>query len=200
MAYGTNAPFGLKPYRYANGSAWNAQTTSYPIASGYATSMFTGDPVTTLADGTIGIGVAGSAIRGVFTGCKYTNALGQFVHSAFWPASTTLAPGTTAEALVIDDPNLVWTIQEADGAGAAGTPLVPADVGLNANFRVGTGSTATGLSGVTINNTSEATTATLNLKILGLDPTPENRVGAFANWLVVINNHQLQGGTGTLGV
>jgi hypothetical protein len=34
----------------------------------------------------------------------------------------------------------------------------------------------------------------LNLKILQLDPTPGNAIGAFANWLVVINNHLYRGG------
>ena len=44
--------------------------------------------MTTLADGTIGIGVAGSAIRGVFNGCKYTDSTGDYQFRPYWPAST----------------------------------------------------------------------------------------------------------------
>ena len=195
MAYGTNAPNGLRPVKKLDGSAWTGQTRPYPITSGYATSMFKGDPVTVLADGTLGIGVAGSAVVGVFWGCQYIPSGGGLpVNSPFWPASTTVATGTTPIAYVIDDPTVLFTIQETNGAGAAGTPLALADVGLNANFAVGTGSTVTGDSGATIDNTTENTTATLNLKILGLDPEPGNAVGNFANWLVSINNHRYRGG------
>jgi hypothetical protein len=41
----------------------------------------------------------------------------------------------------------------------------------------------------------KADTSTLNCKILQLDPTPGNAVGAFANWHVVLNNHFYRGGT-----
>lgn len=198
MAYNTNAPFGLKPLMRADGTPYTDTIRTYPIASGYSTSIFTGDPVAALADGTIGIGVAGSTIRGVFMGVKYYDSLNVFKFSPYWPASTTVYTGTVPEAIVCDDPNVIFTIQETDGSGAAGTPLALADRNLNANFRVGTGSTATGLSGASINNATEAVTSTLNLKIIGLDPHPGNAVGSFANWLVMINNHDYR--TGTAGV
>ena len=194
MAYGTNAPNGLNPVKKLDGSAWTGQTTSYPVASGYGTAMFKGDPVTVLADGTLGIGVAGSAIVGVFWGVQYTDASGNIVNMPNWVAGSTTRGAQTATAFVIDDPNVVFTIQEANGAGAAGTPLTAADVHLNANFSVGTGNAATGVSGASLNNTTEDVTAALNLKILGLDPYPGNAVGAFANWLVAINNHRYRGG------
>ena len=194
MAYGTNAPNGLRPKRKLDGSAWTGQTNRYPVASGYGTSLFKGDPVTVLADGTLGIGVAGSPIVGVFWGVIWTDANGVVRNEPVWTASTTTRGSVAAQAFVIDDPNVIFTIQESNGAGAAGTPLALTDVGLNANFAVGTGSTVTGDSGATINNTTEDVTATLNLKILGLDPEPGNAVGNFANWLVSINNHRYRGG------
>lgn len=199
MSYGSNAPQGLVPVRYLNGSAWTGSTTQYPIGTTYATSMFTGDPVTTLSDGTIGIGVAGAPCRGVFMGCKYIATNGTPIFSPYWPASTAVQTGSTAYALIADDPFLVFTVQETDGSSGAGTPLALADRGLNINFVVGSGNTATGQSTTSLNNTTEATTATLNLKILDLDPTPGNVVGNYANWLVTWNNHQFKGGTGTSG-
>lgn len=200
---GVNSPFGLQPIRLQDGSAYTGGGTAYIIASAYGTSLFSGDPVTTLSDGSIGIGVAGSAIRGVFDHCEYQPATGQ-PYYGYWLAGSTAKSGTTIIAYVHDNPNLVFQVQESDGSGNAGTPLALADVNLNANFYVGTGNGSInpeGQSGTTINNATEDVTATLNLKILGLAPfAPSiNPVGNFAVWEVVINNHQLKGGTGTLG-
>lgn len=204
MTYGINAPMGLQPVRKLDGSCWSVSENSYQIASGYATAIFSGDPVTMLSDGTIGIGVAGSPCLGVFWGVKYQFAAPQangqkFAMSPYWPAATALPAGTVAEAMIIDDPNVVFDVQETDAAGAAGTPLVIADQNLNINFRVGSGNTATGQSTSSINNASEAVTISLNLKIIGLTPRPGNVVGNFANWLVTWNNHLFKSG-GTTGI
>lgn len=205
MTYNSNGPNGLRPVRYRSGSPWTGATNQYNIASGYATGLFNGDPVTTLSDGTIGIGVAGASCRGIFTGTKYTQTDGTVVPGGgssggnFWPASTTVQTGTTAIALIMDDNNVILTAQETNGSSAAGTALALADRGLNINFAVGTGNTRTGMSGASINNTTEATTSTLNLKIIDLDPTVGNAVGSFANWLVAWNVQQFQS-VGTVGV
>lgn len=53
---------------------------------------------------------------------------------------------------------------------------------------------------VSLDNSTTSTTATWTVKIMGLDPRANNAVGAYANWLVVVNNHILKGGTGTAGV
>lgn len=194
MAYGTNAPNGLIPVKKLDGSAWTGATNSYQIANTYATALFRGDPVTRLADGTIGVGVAGAACLGVFWGVKYTDSTGVVKFMNYWPGNPGVLTGSTVEALIIDDPDTVFSVQETSGTGTAGTPLALADRGLNADFLYTAGSTATGQSAVSLNNATEATTATLNLKIIDLDPTPGNTVGNFANWLVTINNHLYNGG------
>lgn len=196
MAYGTNAPAGLVPVKKLDGSAWTSALNSYPVASGYATAIGFGDPVTMLADGTIGIAVAGATVLGVFRGVKWTDTSGAIRDSLFWPASTATFGAVNAQAYVIDDPDVIYTIQETDGSGNAGTPLTTAAVNANANFRVGTVNTATGLSRSSLNNASVNTTNTLNLQILGRDTYPENVVAgtAFANWFVRINNHQFRSG------
>jgi hypothetical protein len=203
---GVNAPFGLRPTRSQSGAPSVEAQNLYAIASGYATNLFTWDPVTVLADGTIGIAVAGAAVLGLFAGCKYQSVAPQangssFIFSPYWPASTVVKTGTVVEAMIIDTPDLVMEVQETDATGAAaGTPLTLADRNLNINFVVNAGTPATGQSRVTINNASEAVTATLNLKILDLAPIPGNVIGNFAVWLVTWNNHIMKGGTGTAGV
>ena len=195
MSYGTNAPNGFQPVKKLDGSAWTGATNPYQIANAYATALFRGDPVTILAaDGTLGVGVAGATCVGVFWGVKYTDSTGVVKFMNYWPGNPGVLTGSTVEALVIDDPDTVFSIQETNNLGAAGTPLALADRGLNINFLYTAGSTSTGSSAVSINNATEADTSTLNCKILQLDPTPGNAVGAFANWHVVLNNHFYRGG------
>ena len=194
MSYGTNAPNGFQPVKKLDGSAWTGATNPYQIASAYATALFRGDPVTTLADGTLGVGVAGATCVGVFWGVKYTDSTGTVRFMNYWPGNPGVLTGSVVEALVIDDPNTVFSVQETSGTGTAGTPLALSDRGLNINFLYTAGSTSTGSSAVSINNATEADTSTLNCKILQLDPTPGNAVGAFANWHVTLNNHLYKGG------
>lgn len=194
MAYGTNAPQGLVPVKKLDGSAWTGATNPYQIANAYATALYRGDPVTVLTDGTLGVGVAGSAIVGVFWGVKFIDSTGRVRFENYWPGNPGVLTGSTVEALVIDDPNTVFSIQETNASGAAGTPLALADRGLNANFLYTAGTAATGQSAVSLDNSTEATTSTLNLKILQLDPTPGNVIGNFANWLVIMNNQLYRGG------
>lgn len=189
MAFGTNAGIGLRPQFNRNGSPFNGAVTAYRIASGYATAIYFNDPVAMLADGTIGIGVAGAPCRGVFRGCNYYATNGTFTNSMYWPASTTIMTGTVVTAFVADDQNITFTAQETNGSGAAGTPLALTDIGLNINFYIQAGVAATGQSRSTINNASAATTLTLNLRLLALDTTPGNVVGSYANWFVTWNAH-----------
>lgn len=198
MTYNTNSPQGLKPVRYMDGSAYTGKTNVYQIASGYATAIGENDPVAVLADGTLGIGVAGAQCRGVLRSVEYYTTAGAFTQSNNWPASTVVKTGTTVRAFVADDPTLLFDVQETNGSSAAGTPLALADRNLNINFVIGAPA-SNGISTTSINNTTEQTTSTLNLKIIGLSDYGSNDVGNFANWLVTWNTHDLKS-VGTAGV
>jgi hypothetical protein len=95
---------------------------------------------------------------------------------------------TNRVALVVDDPNVLFEIQEVSG----GTSFTAAEVGLNANVIVAAGDTTTGMSGMELNNSGEATTAGLNVRIHRLSPRPDNSMGENAKWLVLITDHQLR--------
>lgn len=195
----SNAPFGLRPVRYLNGAPWNGQVSRYLLPSTDSTAMFIGDPVTLAgsagADGsyvngipttgmpTISIGLAGAKILGSIVGFEVNPSGLDAVHRAASVARV---------ALVVDDPMVVFHIQEAN----SGTAIAAADVGLNANFVSGTGSTVTGYSGYTLDNTTELTTVGLNLKILRLAPIETNEAYAVAQiWEVLINDHLFKQGT-----
>lgn len=145
MAYGVNAPFGLRPISSISGGAWTEKTNEYYIytnAAGtttYGTSIFTGDPVTwnpTLANaGTISVYLPARTVAtpgtysalpilGVFMGCEYFDTNNILHKSPFWPAGTLVYPGSIIKAFVIDDPDVVYDIQLS----------TPGDVLANANF------------------------------------------------------------------
>ena len=96
------------------------------------------------------------------------------------------AASTQRVLYVCDDPDVLFEIQEVSG----GTALTANDLGLNADFVVGSGSTVTGYSGVELNNVGEAGTNTLDLKIIGFKNAPDNEIGQHAKWLVRLNRHR----------
>lgn len=146
MSYGTNAPQGMQPDSFLDGSLYTGQLSYYKIASGYATGglggIFTGDPVTLLADGTIGIGVPGAQIIGSFQGCKYYDANGTYQILPYWIDATATQNALYAEALVADAPGLIYNMQVSTFINAGGNPepaptIAQADVNKNINFAIG---------------------------------------------------------------
>jgi len=100
--------------------------------------------------------------------------------------------------LVADDPNLVYEVQLSGAGPVAAT--VTAAVGLNGQFVVAAGSTVSGASGMQLDSASQATTATLPLKIVGIPNRPDNVPGdAFISYYVKLNSSTL-GSLGTTGV
>lgn len=200
-------PCGLKPVGYLNGSPWNGQARIYYVPSSNATALYVGDPVTRLtasadANGipSVAIGVAGSAICGVIVGVLKAVAGVSLQGTTLDLTTRNLAASTAGYVLVADDPNILFEIEEGTTAGAAGTALTASAIGNNANFIVLAGASTVGDSGTLLDNATEATTATLNLKIMSLAQREDNALGARAKWIVKINNHQYGASTGTAGV
>jgi len=145
MAYGVNAPFGLRPSSSINGGSWTEKTNQYFInasadgATTYGTSLFSGDPVmwNTVAASTIS-GVAtiaryafnndaatdnnNTSVLGVFQSCEYTDSTGKLVQAPYWPASTQVLAGSQIKAYVIDDPDVVFEIQVSAATEGANDP------------------------------------------------------------------------------
>ena len=101
-------------------------------------------------------------------------------------------------ALVVDDPNVIFEAQEQATAGA-GTSFTQTSANKNANFGFGTPGQPPYYSAAYIDNgTAAATTATMNLKLLGLKQSIDNAPGAWQRWWCLINNHSYR--TGVAGV
>ncbi len=201
MAINENRPSGLKPIGNVQGTQYNGTARLYAIDAANANAFAIGDPVVTVAGGAdprgvpfVTLAAATGAIRGVVLGLFDTYPGIARIDDVNRIIRTAGAKPQVWYALVADDPDLVFEVQEVTG----GTQLTLADVGLNANLAVGVNNGF--ISGWQLANVGVATTATLQMKILGLIQRPDVFVGPAAKWLVKVNNHELNSGTGTVGI
>lgn len=199
-----NRPSGFTPVQYLNGSPWNGQARMYAIAASYGTALYIGDPVISAgsanSDGvpTIAIANTTGAIRGVIVGLgKYEGLMAnpQNLDITYRPASDSAA----WYAMVVDDPNVLFEVQEESN----GTQIAATEIGLNTISKSGTGNGyISGWMIPSVTGATPATTATLQLRLMGLSrkPAGTNVFGAYAKHLVQINVHELAHGTGAAGV
>lgn len=189
-----NAPSGLAPVQYKNGSPWTGQARMYVILQADPNAYSIGDPVTLSGTGdstgvpgvTLATAGASNAVLGPIV------SAGGIVYGG--PSAdptnlnTTVIPATKLKnyyVMVADDPNIVFEIQES----TTGAALTTASVTKNANLLSGTNSGY--LSGWQFNNSTTGTGATLQLHLWGLAQRKDNAFGANAKWLCTINVHCL---------
>lgn len=186
----SNRPFGLRPVKPQFGG--EERFGEYTIASAYGTSIYQYQPVVLTGTGrNIAAGAGtGEFLVGSFAGCRYIDSTGKPVYSKYWPASTAAKSGTVVKAYVYDDPDQEFEIQ------GDSTVFAAANVGLNADYTVGSGSTVTGLAASVLAGGGLDTTATLMLRVLGLSNREGAAWGAYAPLLVRINAHRLRSTTG----
>lgn len=180
---------GLRPAQYPNGAPYNGQAEKFYVPSTDSTAIYIGDMVKLAgsadSDGIPSVQKASSTdvVVGVMVG----------VDSETRDSTIYRAADTETYIFVATDPALLYEIQE-DSVGGA---LAATDVGLNANFIDAGGSTVTGLSGIELDSSTAATTATLDFQIRRLVKRADNEIGTNAKWLVRLNNHQyVDGATG----
>lgn len=203
----TNAPFGLKFLGFYGSSPQNAplQERRNGILYSNATPIYAQDLVRQSANGYLyqwTNTTPVSQLFGVFNGCRYaSNSQQTIVPQKYWPG-TDAAQGTVLA-------------QYIPGILASGTPLfviqtgstgiTQADIGMNADIVVGTGSTVGACySGSYLDDANLTTTATVPLRIIdlwanysmgnsseaagqGSTLAPGTQAGAY-NWAVVALN------------
>lgn len=188
-----NKPFGLRPL--GNLSATGGQKQyGYEIADNQSGAIFQGDLVT-LKDGYIlkFAPASHTAAVGVFNGCFYVDPTTKKpTWKNYYPGSINITEGKII-ADVIDDPNQLFIIQCDEDA-------VQSDFGKNADVTASTtGSTDTGLSNMTLDSSTIATTAALNLKLVGMWNVPSNELATNYTVVVVKINEHLYGSAGVAG-
>jgi hypothetical protein len=166
----TDKPDGFTPAYHMYGGV--IRPAKMRIASAYNTAIYSGD-VVTLSSGYVNQAGATSTPIGVFYGVYYTATDGTPTFSKVWTADTATQGSADAEALVYNDPGIVYEAQFT-----AGTPAV-SFIGSKYTLSTTAGSSTTGRS-------KEGATATTSSGValcVGFASQPSNSIGAYARGL-----------------
>lgn len=186
----SDAPQGFRPLN-RDGSPYNGGTLRCVIPSGDTTAVFIGDAVELAGSSDTGYPsvnqcAAGDPVFGVVTAFEANpDDLGAQYRKASTERFCQVAPAESTYFEVQED--------------AVGGALAATDVGLNANFVVGSGDTTYGRSGMELDSSSAATTATLDCQIVGFIDREDNEIGS-ANAKVLIRFNDPQQAPGRTGV
>lgn len=200
---------GFRPVKYLNGSPWNGAANVYFVPSSDSTVIMVGDAVSLLGDARAATGAptvtrlasATGIPVGIVVGILFSG-VGDVTNVP--PVTDLNTPvyrraSTDRYLLVCDDPSVVYENQYAGTSVAAAT--ITANVGLNGQFVLTAGSTTSGTSGMQLDSSGLATTATLPLKIVGFPQRPDNIPGdTYFSYWVKLNATNMSQGTGAAGV
>jgi hypothetical protein len=194
MAYPTvSAPYGFQAINRVDGMPYAGAIRQLPITAAYGTAIYNGDIVKLVVGGnveksSIGDNVTAQPTLGVFVGCQYVNSTGQTVQAQYYPTGV-----TSAIAYVVLDPQAAFKAAvTTSGNTSVVTSVTRAVVGTNMSIATGTGSNATGNSGLSVISGSAANTAILPVRVI--DVVPETAVNAtnFREVIVKLNQPQLE--------
>ena len=179
----TSAPFGFRPVRSLNGAPESGAVRRYkkeasvilapgdPVVLTGSSEAVTGIPLITRAQGTEG---TPTTITGIVVAIEPVRTDLTKKH---------LAAADTGDVLVCDDPHMLFVIQDD---GVSDTPAVT-DIGEAADLIVANANTTVGRSQVMIDGSDIGTGD--QVQLLEFVQREDNEIGAYAKWLVRINEH-----------
>ncbi len=193
-----DAPNGFVPRKHLTGGT-PMRMNAYAVANPTTNAFFSGDLVRlTGAADTAGIPIiedvaVGETSVGVFAGIRFVDVNGDQQFRPFVASGVTFTadPKSPVEALVYDDPDMMFMVQ-VQGV------LVAADIGQNMDLVVTAGNTPTGRSRYEIDQTTAGATGQVHVQ--QLDRLLGNALGADAKVLCLISEHQLAVAPGVAGV
>lgn len=186
-------PSGFKPIKHLSGSPWNGKANVYYIKSTYAKAMFIGDAVVLAgsADSTgkypsIEQAVAGdTAIVGVIVGFgTQPEVMSNFDN----PNMKYKAASTEMYALVVDDPFVIFEVQEDSVDNTVTADMVGLNTNLT-NTAEGAGDTNSGRSTMELDSSDTGTDTAGQLRILRAVNRIDNELGEYCKWEVLIVEH-----------
>lgn len=200
---------GFRPVKTVNNGPYTGQGNVYFVPASDSSVIMVGDAVKLLGDARAATGVptvtrvsgATDIPVGIVVGILFTG-VGDLTNVP--PVNDLNTPvyrraSTDRYLLVSDDPDVIYEVQYAGTSVAAAT--ITANVGLNGQFTLTAGNTASGSSGMQLDSAGLATTATLPLKIVGFPNRPDNIPGdTFFSYYVKLNSLLMGTGTGSAGV
>ena len=180
-----DAAFGLKPIGKVGQNRDNQGLSEYLIAAS-SSAIYFQDPVKMAASGAIVVAGAGGAILGSLGGIFFTDAnTSKPTFANHLDASNT---ATDIKGFISDDPYERFEIQ-SNNSGASNVN----DVFAVADLVYAAGSSPDYVSGVELNDSTLADGSSATLQILSLSRDPDNSDvdSANVNWIVRINEHEL---------
>lgn len=182
-----NAPSGFTPKAHYGGGI-PGRENHYAIASGYASDIFHGDLVIPLGTTKeISRPATGAdRMQGIFQSCFYLDPNQSAPqYNRRWPAAQVTVGANPADAIIYDDPNILFECQvsAASGVGSIGSLI---------DFLIGTGNAYTKVSGDTLDS-STIDGAGSAFKIIDVaGDVPNDITSNFAKLLVLPNKHYLK--------
>ena len=180
-----DAAFGLKPVGKVGQNRDNQGLSEYLIAAS-SSAIYFQDPVKMAATGAIVVAGAGGAILGSLGGVFFTDAnTSKPTFANHLDASNT---ATDIKGFISDDPYERFEIQSNNSSGSNVN-----DVFAVADLVYAAGSSPDYVSGVELDDSTLANGSSATLQILGLSRDPDNSDvdSANVNWIVRINEHEL---------
>lgn len=200
---------GFRLAKYLSGGGMTGQVETAFVPSSDSTVIMPGDLVVLAGDARSATGVPTVTRASVTTGAVFGVVVGisfegQGDTMNVPPVNDLNTPiyrraSTDRYLLVCTDPNAVFEVQASQTSIAAAT--LTALVGLNAPFTTTAGNTSSGASGMQVDTSAAATTATLPLKIVGIPNRPDNVPGdTYISVYVKLNAASFGTGSGSTGV
>ncbi len=201
-----STPFGFRWYGKMGGPASTIQTRRYIVPSSDGTAIYVGDAVKLVGTNLTIAGMTGTnETLEIVAACSGTSDVPVGVVTGVDPISGVAIgsenfnriyrPASTQMVIeVIDDPYATFYIM-SNGTAVSG------DTADNFSINFGTaGSTSTGLSGMQLDESTHATTSTLQLKAIGQVNTPSNTPNALNTiYQVMFNIHAYKAGVTGFG-
>jgi hypothetical protein len=215
-----NKPSGLTPVKYLNGADWDGKANIYFINSADTNAYSVGDLVSPLAGldqwsglqtATLTVAASSTQVCGVVVGVGASPSTTSSQRSGPFVDPTNLnlvsIPATKTKnyfIAVVDDPKVIFEIQETGAGTTPATSLTYTACSKNASFIYAAPAAGVAVSGTTLDNgvssghtpqTSATVTNGYFLRMLGLsqkiDPQTAlyNVYGLYAKWLVKLINH-----------
>lgn len=183
------APYGMKPIKMIGSQAFAAALRDVPMTANSATAIYLGSAIALNSGSAVNIAATPTTTRGTSTpvgvcmGIEYVDPVNkQLMFGQYLPANAVNSGYTNIKIKVFDDPDGLFMIQ-ATGAVAASAR------GSNAALAsVTSGSATYGISNMTLDAATVATTATLAVRIVDFWDAPGSTVGdAFTDVIVKWN-------------
>ena len=203
MANELSAGYGLRPIGKVGGNPSTMATTQYEIANNYTTAIYNGGIVCPASSGTIICSDQAIAPLGVLAGVEFVDSVtGKTTFKNYWPGANAVSVDTNfpVKAFVHDDPMQLYVVV-ADGTNTNRATAL-ADIFINCDMAsVNNGSTATGRSNDMLDNSTAATTNTLDVRIVGLyeDAANTDYSAVGHQYIIRLNGHFNSGTTIAVG-